>query len=193
MKLPRFLVSLAFAGLVSSANATVLTFEGLTSASAVGLNSAVTNYGGFAWSSDFVLFDTASYGAPVHSGSYGVINNFGASPVGLTVVASSTFDFTGVWLGGWTGNTPATVTIEGYDTSNTLVNSITVNDANNTIGYVSANFSGISSLKFVGGQYFTFDDFTFNQNTNTVPVPGTLALIAAAICAAGMTRRKRAA
>ena len=193
MKLPRFLVSLVLAGLMSSANATVLTFEGLTSASAISLNSAVTNYGGFAWSGDFVLFDTASYGAPVHSGSYGVVNDSGASPVGLTVVSSSTFDFNGVWLGGWTFNTPATVTIEGYNASNVLVNSMTVNDANNTIGYVSANFSGISSLKFVGGQYFTLDDFTFNQNTNTVPEPGSLALIALALCAAGMTRRKRAA
>src|SRR5947207_925384 len=65
------------------ASATVLTFEGLTSASAESM-AFHEGYGGFVWDTGWYLFSDISYSPPGSvSPHYGIVNNFGSDPLSL--------------------------------------------------------------------------------------------------------------
>jgi hypothetical protein len=194
MALRNFLAPIAAFALSATAQATVLTFDGLTSEAAVLLNSVSPAYGGLSWGNTWALFDTSAYGAPVNSGNYGIVNNTGTSPEAITIASSSTMTFNGVYIGGWPFNAPASILIEGLDALDNVIagNSISVSLSNSSpLQYVNADWAGVTSVRFTGGQYYTLDDFTFNEG-GTVPEPTTIALVALALLGgAAASRRKR--
>ncbi len=191
MKFTRIALAVSIAALTSAAHATVLDFEGLTSNSADSLSGVAGNYGGFSWDSSFFLFRNPPYSAQVGSGQYGIVNNYGTSPANITITSASTFDFTSAFFGGWDFNPPSSVTVNAYDAGNVLIDTANVAITIGVGSVVNFNWTGVSKLEITGGQFYTMDDFTFNEN-RTVPEPGSLALVAlAALAAAGAVRAKK--
>lgn len=187
MFLKKLALTFLFALTAGSASATILTFEGLTTGAAASLNATTPNYGGFTWDNAFYLYNVASYATPVHSGSYGIVNNFGTNPV--SVSSGTAFNFNGAWLNGWYFNAPAQVTLIGYDALNNVVGSITQAITAGSQVYATANFANVNRVDFVGGQYFTIDDFTYNAAQ--VPTPATGALLLTGLGLIGFTARRR--
>lgn len=192
-KLNKLLVGLGIVTCAIAGNATVLTFEGLTSGSDANLNTTVTNYGGFTWSNDLFLYSSSSYSTPTHSGSYGIVNNFGSSPVSMS--SSTAFDFNGAWLNGWNFNSPSSVTINAYDASNTLIG--TSGSIGITAGsevFADFTFANVNRIDFVGGQYFTLDDIKVNETSvSAVPEPESYAMMLAGLGLIGTIARRRKA
>lgn len=186
--LKSLLLSAVIACTSFAAQATVLDFEGLTSNSAIELNSAAPNYGGFQWSNDFVLYNFPAYSAPTHSGNYGIVNNYGNSPVSMSSVTA--FSFNGAWLAGWGFNAPASVTINAYDSLNNLVGSSgPISITSNVETFANVTFNNVNRVDFVGGQYFTLDDISVNAVS--VPEPAILALFALGLFGFAAARRRK--
>ena len=174
---------------VVPAGATVLDFEGLTTTSATPLP---TSYGGFTWDTGWYLYSQIDYTTPTHSGNYGIVNNSGTNPLGVSISSSTPFDFNGAWLAGWDFNAPSQIKAQGFDAANNLVAEtpfMTIDVNSNK--YLSANFDDVTRVNFVGGQYFTIDDFTFNESTsNPVPEPSTFLLLGGGVIGTFLLRRR---
>lgn len=175
----------------SFSQAAVLDFEGLTTESAVNLNSVASNYGGFNWSDSFSLYNGVAFPAATRSGFYGVVNNDGVSPVSIS--SAATFDFDGLWLGSWPVNAPASVLVSGFDAASNLTDSVTLVLGDSAEIYVNANFTAVNRVELSGGQYFTLDDFTFSKRRSSVPDPSSFFLLGIGILALAAARHKSAA
>lgn len=184
------ILGIAFLGLTSIANATVLTFEDLTNSEAAPIPAG---YGGFNWDSGWYLYNDDIYPNPAHSGHYGIVNNFGNDPLGLQISSDSSFDFNGAWVSGWSFNSPQVLKAQGFDQfGNLLAETAWLEIAVGVNSYLQADFAGVYRVNFVGGQYFTIDDFTFNENQKPVPEPASIFLIGTGIVGLmGARRRKK--
>ncbi|HBO97001.1 MAG TPA: hypothetical protein DE315_05945 [Candidatus Omnitrophica bacterium] len=202
-------VVLTLCGMNAKAEAVILDFEGLTAASAESLIASNQGYGGFTWdTSGWYLYSDTSYPNPAHSGHYGLVNNHGANPIGLS--SASPFDFTGAWVSGWYFNSPQQIKAQGFDAGNSLIAEtdwfpLVVSENH----FLTANFAGVSRVNFVGGQYYTLDDFTFDENdenpveennnvenpveenNNVIPEPATMALLGSGLLGFVGLRKKR--
>ena len=184
-------------GLVGKAGATILDFEGLTGSAAEDITTNNQGYGGFTWDTlGWFLYSDTVYPNPAHSGDYGIVNNYGVSPLGVS--SGSPFDFTGAWVSGWYFNSPQQIKAQGFDASDTLIAQtdwfpLTVSENH----FLAANFQGVSRVNFVGGQYYTVDDFTYNANApidqghNVVPEPATILLLSGGLAGMYLKRKRR--
>ncbi len=164
-------------GMVSISNATVLNFEGLTTSQVQNITTNNQGYGGFTWDAGWYLYNDNFYNTPAHSGDYGIVNNFGTNPLGLSIASSNTFDFNGAWISGWHFNAPSQVKAQGFDNLGNLVaetNWMAVTVGVNT--YLASSFNNVTRVDFLGGGYFTIDDFTYNNESAPVPEPTTMLL-----------------
>lgn len=177
---------------VGLVNASVLDFESLTTSNAESLSLNNQGYGGFTWDNTWYLYSDNVFSTPAHSGDYAIVNNFGANPAGLSIASSSTFDFNGVWIAGWDFDSPQQIKVQGFDASNNLIGEtawLAVTSGVNS--YLDANFQNVTRIDFVGGQYFTLDDFTYNESLHT-PEPATFMLFGLGLLGlAGVSRKKK--
>ena len=192
-----FLIGILLVGLVEASHADILDFEGLTTSDAESLLLNNQGYGGFMWDSGWYLFDDNYYSTPAHSGNYGIVNNYGTDPIGLSIISSSSFNFMGAWVAAWDFNAPSQIKAQGFDQFDNLIGEtdwLTISSNANT--FLEANFTNVYRINFVGGQYFTIDDFTFEplqggQTGAPVPEPGTMVLMGLGfISLVGIGRKK---
>ena len=170
------------------ASATVLTFEGLTSAQAESM-AFHEGYGGFVWDESWYLFADTSYSPPGSvSPHYGIVNNFGSDPISIT--SATPFDFTGTYVAQWSFNAPSSIRIVGYDALNVVVGDTGNVAIGPSYAFVTANFSNVSRVDFVGGQYFALDNVTVGESSTVVPEPASLLLLGTGLFGTAYRRRR---
>lgn len=189
-------ILLVFA-IVTSANATVLTFDDISTDS---IGTIGDGYGGLDWDNMGFIKNTfnanSGYDNGTVSGDYTAFNQW--AQVGT--VNDTSFDFNGAYLtGAWnTGlNIKVTGSLNGADIYSQTV---TVDTTGPT--WFDFNFLGIDSLAFSSfggvnaelgggaGAHFAMDDFTFNQTVDPVPEPATILLMGVGLLGLIGYRRK---
>lgn len=144
----------------------------------VDLPSIPNGYGGFNWEAVGII-NTAyytQYPAAV-SGQYIAFNPYGYPS---SVTSASEFTFNGAYFAPLYDYTPDVLSlrVQGFNNGNELFNqAITLN--NGGFKYYSFNFGGINKLTITtsGALNFAMDNFTVNENVNSVPAPATLWLV----------------
>ena len=179
-----------------AASASVLDFEGLTTASS---DKMPVNYGGFTWHTMYLLSDTFYTGAPWNntygspSGVYATYNQGKDSEI----ISNIEFDFTGAYFTGWAKNdeldvsTAPSLIIYGYNGS-TLMNTLNFDLSTDKYDWIQADFLGVTKLTFSAPgypNYWLMDNFTYNES-NPVPVPATIYLLGAGLfCLQGLRKK----
>ncbi len=185
---------------VGEGRVAVLTFDGIAVS-----NAAVPNgYGGFSWSSNWVVWsdvDYASaygntYGSP--SGDFAAFNDTGALTMGLT--NGTDFDFNGAYFTGWAENdsfaqfTATSITVEGYN-NGSLVGTAAMALSATQYDFLTANILGVDELRFISsasGDFWLMDDFTYDVPDVPVPVPAGAWLLGSSLLGLlGLTRCRR--
>lgn len=202
MKTLKLAVVLVVTALCAQAQATVLTFDDVTTAERARLIG--TNYGGLSWFFGFQILDGSSisnsgYNNGTVSGEY-VAYNSSARSVSVTNYGSL-FDFNGGYFtSAWRDN--LNITIEGFLLgASTYSRTITVSSTSPT--YFNLNFLDIDRLNFSSfggtetpgfsgrGAHFVLDNFTYNE-TVSVPEPTSMALLGLGLAGVGFARKKKA-
>lgn len=189
-------LSLALAG-VSTAQATILTFEDLNPAPA-SYDLMPAPYNGFTFTGWFYGPDTiytpasgtidlfTDYADPNDPGAYVITNN-------NAITSAVDFVFDGAWFSGYSG-----VTFELWDDGVQVATSGSLPDAPGVNPYgpifLASGYSGLVDKVVVSGVqgYYAMDDFTFHtERTTTVPEPSTFALLLTGLSLAGFIRTRR--
>lgn len=212
-KLRIFLFLLAMSGFTGSANATVLSFEDLTTRnnfSALGISNT---YQGYSWG--------YGYGAGVASRTFAnsptgwasaTVTNSAVSPAPSGMSGTSyAWNWNGpqsLWIdfhtatnissvdlanlsSAYGGGNASSIQLFGYDAANNLLSTSSILSLTSTFQTLTANLSGINFLEIranANSQWFSIDNLTVNQNT--VPEPGSIALLGIGIMGAAFTRRR---
>ena len=191
-------LGLAFMALPAIAQAQLINFDDLS-----GCGTPVSNgYQGFNWSNFWVIQSSCETASGYVNGMVSSPNVAYNSYAALATVSSANpFTFTSVYLtAAW--NDGLTVTVNGYDALNNLIDnaSFTVNTSGPS--YEVLNWTGVSSVNFVGaggtphgysggGTHIVFDNMLMNNATVT-PEPATLVLLATGLAGiGGIVRRRR--
>jgi len=117
-----------------------------------------------------------------HSGDYAGFNDFGGT-ITVTAVGGGNFSVSDMWIGGWQGASD-TLTLTGWS-GGVAVDSLSTGYTG-TWSDASVNFSNIDKLTLSGGLFFV-DDMT----VSTVPEPTPALLMALALGAGLLVKRKR--
>lgn len=198
MKIFQFSVatlSLALAGM-STAQATILTFEDLNPAPAA-FDLMPAPYSGFTFTGWYYGPDTVytpasgtidlftDYADPNDPGAYVITNN-------NAITRASDFHFDGAWFSGYSG-----VTFELWDDGNLLGAFGSLPDAPDVDPYgptfLASGYAGLVDKVVVSGVqgYFSLDDFTYHLPTNNnVPEPASLALVLLSLGIGGIAARR---
>ena len=192
--------------MASGANAAVINFDEF---SVFGNNtlSIPNGYAGFNWNNWGVLNSTtyaASSGYRVGAISQNNVSfNSGGNPANFSSSGSS-FTVNSLWFtAAW--NDGLSVTFTGYDASNNIVRTITVNTSATSRYFYELNWAGIYKFGVAStggtqhagytgaGTQVAIDDITVNAvNSAPVPVPATLGLLGLGLAGIGAARRKQA-
>jgi hypothetical protein len=169
--------------------ADVLTFEGLTTAQAVDLTAGNQGYGGFTWDAGWSLYRGDVYHPPGSFGDYGIVNNFGNDPLGFS--AGRPFSVTSLRIARWSFNAPDSVRIVAYDAARHLVGDTGAIAVGPAFRLVTANFTDVSRVEFLGGHFFALDNVM--TSLAPTPEPGSIALLAMGVVALGVRRARASA
>lgn len=186
--------------LASPAQATVVTFDDVSSGGKLASLSKYNPYDGLTWTNSWYLGDTAvnGYGNAAHSGTQFVSNGFGVNNLGVS--SDKAFNLNGAWFA-----TPATngskatwINISAYDATNQLIGSTGNIAINGTYSWVQASFANVSRLTVTRDKgWFVMDDLSISAigpvagPANPVPEPGTTALLAAGLLMTGVAAVRR--
>src|SRR5271166_1673414 len=169
----------ALSAAAQPAGATLIGFDDLTSYFVT--NLPIQNpYDGFNWNNVYVLAGTDEpgtgfqYGVVSPSneafGGFGGIAGF--SPVSGVFTLNSAY-FTA-------GDSPQDVTVAGFDSSSIQLDSVTFSTTNTGPTLETFNWTGLSSVTFVGtGGHVVIDNLTVNATAGGVPEMSTWAMILA--------------
>lgn len=175
----------------TTANAAVLTFDDYTTITSPEFYVGMPQYGGFNWGPAGLIgvIDTTSshwsYYNPVsESGKYVAISGY-SFPINITTVASgTTFTFNSVYLSTLYlyQNASDTITINGYDSANTLVYQDYATVYQGKITYFDGkdHYQNISRLELISSVVpndngnLMLDNFTFNASTAPTPEPSSM-------------------
>lgn len=169
--------AIAFAGL---ANANVITFEDLQ-----GNGSLPSTYAGLTWGNGWSYYDSSQ--SPYNASS-GKTRLYNYDSVGDYFKFASDVVFDGAYFAGYYGTT-----FELYNDGQ-LVHTSSTLDLSGTPTFLSSGYSGlVDEVRLVGSNgYFVMDDLTFHASTNTVPEPGSLALMGLGFAGLIAVRRRKA-
>jgi len=182
-------------GMVGLSQATVLTFDDISSA-----NSGVIGdgYGGLGWDDMGYIKGSyrpgSGYENGTVSGDYVAFNRFAR----VATVSDSIFDFQGAYLtAAW--NNDLNIEVKGFKDDNEVYSQTVTVDIDSPTWF-DFDFLGIDSLQFRSyggvhaeqlaghGEHFAMDDFTFST---PVPEPSTVILLGLGLVGIAGVRRQR--
>lgn len=187
------LAALILACSTALAHAGVITFENQ------GVPGAVSNPGftadGYQFSENTDVADVSpdsvfGFGTDGgHSGLYAGFNDFGG-PVVMSRVNGGAFSVSSLWLHGFFGIGGAAM-IQGF--SNNVLQHTMAATFGETWNQIALNFTGIDTLVIDTTDLFYVDDISVTNvdDPNSVPEPGSLALLGLAAAAGALSRRVR--
>ena len=197
----KFFAAALFAAILPGAMAatTSIDFEGTGAPCAFADTAPLTNayagqgvnFAGVDGVGASILNQCSGFGFNAHSGTdFLAFNNFVQTGQSFDILFGSAEDSVSIW-GASTGG--QSLTLEAYDGQHQLITSFSLT-ASAEWQQLTVSGTNIFSVRLVSANAFgAFDDLEFTGNGNTVPVPGTLALLALALLgAAGVQRRRQA-
>ena len=186
MNLNKVIAGLAFAASALNASAAVINFDSLAAGSIAAVGSFDAQ--GVRFNENLLIgcncgdLPSSLPNTALNSDSFaGNITGFFLGPV-------SSVNFISVFAGD-NGGDIDTVTLNGFDAFNNLVDSDTFTAA--VAQTLSISGAGIVRFEILESGLIAIDDFRFNPSVTPVPEPSTLALVCLALAGVGAIRRQR--
>jgi len=185
---------------IGSVQASVLTFDDITTDQSGGGTLIPSNYGGLNWANMYVTYSDGDngYNRGTVSGDYVALNGGGRLAI-TSAGSSSVFSFDGAYLtAAW--RLGLRIQVVGYQGSNAIYDTTVIVDDDEPT-YFNFDYADINRLEFTSfggvfaggdggnGAQFAMDNFTYSA----VPIPAAAWLFGSALAGLGWMRRRTTA